>query len=92
VGRQNFVLFISNSNFPGYILSAVRALLFNERREPVHLDCRSGIGLYLDQSNCHTSKRRKNMEMKWWLVLIALLILVIVGGAILRWEFWTGVF
>jgi hypothetical protein len=34
----------------------------------------------------------KNMKWMWWVVLIALLGLVIIGGAYLRWEFWTGLF
>jgi len=31
----------------------------------------------------------KNDTM-FWVVLIVLLVLVVVGGAYLRWNFWTG--
>jgi hypothetical protein len=34
----------------------------------------------------------KTKRLLWWVGLIALLILVIIGGAYLRWEFWSGLF
>jgi len=34
----------------------------------------------------------KTNNLLWWIGLIALLILVIVGGLSLRYEFWSGVF
>ncbi len=30
------------------------------------------------------------MDWKWWLILIALLLIVIIGGAYLRYNFWFG--
>jgi hypothetical protein len=34
----------------------------------------------------------KTKNLLWWAGLIALLILVIVGGLYLRYQFWSGVF
>jgi hypothetical protein len=34
----------------------------------------------------------KTKNLLWWVGLIALLILVIVGGLYLRYKFWSGVF
>jgi len=71
----------------------MRAQLFNEKKKPglSGLPTRNRI-IFEPIQLPHVQEEETNMEMKWWLVLIALLILVIVGGAILRWEFWTGVF
>jgi hypothetical protein len=32
------------------------------------------------------------MKWYWWVILFALIVLVIVGGAVWRYQFWTGVF
>ncbi len=32
------------------------------------------------------------MKKIWWIILLVLLGVVIIGGAYLRWEFWTGLF
>jgi hypothetical protein len=31
------------------------------------------------------------MKWYWWAILIALILVVIVGGAYLRWEFWSWI-
>jgi hypothetical protein len=31
------------------------------------------------------------MKWFWWAILIALILVVIAGGAYLRWEFWSGI-
>ena len=48
----------------------------------------------------HVQEEGKNMSQEegktknliWWVLLIAALVLVIVGGAYLRWKFWSGLF
>lgn len=30
------------------------------------------------------------MDWKWWIIWIALILIVIVGGAYLRYNFWFG--
>jgi hypothetical protein len=32
------------------------------------------------------------MKWYWWVFLIALILIVIIGGAYWRYEFWSGVF
>jgi len=55
--------------------------------------------LILCKSNCHTFKRKgkcmsqeeeKKNNTTFWIVMIILLVLGIVGGAYVRWQFWTG--
>jgi hypothetical protein len=52
------------------------------RTNPIPIRLRGGK--YMSQE-----EGRKNDTM-FWVVLIALLVLVVVGGAYLRWNFWTG--
>jgi hypothetical protein len=40
----------------------------------------------------YVQEEGKTKRLLWWVDLIALLILVIIGGAYLRWKFWSGVF
>jgi hypothetical protein len=42
-------------------------------------------------SNCLTSRRTKVMKWYWWAILVALILVVIIGGAYLRWGFWSGI-
>jgi hypothetical protein len=52
------------------------------RTNPIPIRLRGG-------KNMSQEEGRKNDTM-FWVVLIALLVLVVVGGAYLRWNFWTG--
>jgi hypothetical protein len=40
----------------------------------------------------YNQEEGKTKNLLWWVGLIALLILVIVGGLYLRYKFWSGVF
>jgi len=40
----------------------------------------------------HDQEEGKTKNLIWWVLLIAALVLVIVGGAYLRWKFWSGLF
>jgi len=47
---------------------------------------------YIIQSPPYSQNKDKEMKWYWWVLLLVLLGVVIIGGAIWRWEFWSGVF
>jgi hypothetical protein len=40
----------------------------------------------------HHQEEGKKMKWYWWVLLLVLLGIVIIGGAIWRYNFWSGVF
>ena len=47
---------------------------------------------YIKEERRMSQEEGKTRNILWWAGLIALLILVVVGGLYLRYTFWSGVF
>jgi hypothetical protein len=45
-----------------------------------------------EEGKSMSQEEGKTKNLLWWMGLIALLILIIVGGLYLRYKFWSGVF
>ena len=70
----------------------VGAFLSQKWGNLIELYSTNPIALYSRGGRNMSQEEGKTKNLLWWAGLIALLILVIVGGLYLRYQFWSGVF